>query len=100
MHLIIYTFNFIGSHNVALGKKAIQSTQYQSLGPSLAVDGNLNTNMHSQPDNAQKWWHVNLGDRYQLTHMTIHNTPGNKCSVIKKPIGSLVPCSHSEVHLD
>lgn len=58
---------------MALGKKAIQNSQFQSHGPTLAVDGSLETTMHSLPSDTPKWWQVNLGDSHHVIYAIIYN---------------------------
>jgi len=66
-----------GDNNVALGKKAIQSSQFHSQRPVLAVDGRLDTTMHSAVTDTPKWWQVDLEVSHFLTHTIVYNTiPG------------------------
>jgi len=68
---------------VALGKKATQSSQYESHGPALTVDGSLDTNMHSAPSDTPRWWQVDLGISHYLTHTVIYNAKEGKASLVE-----------------
>jgi hypothetical protein len=61
--------------NVALGKSAAQSSDYQDLETSVAAmanDGDLTT-LNITGSNGQAWWEVDLGAVYPIESVTIHN---------------------------
>jgi len=60
------------SGNLALGKKATQSSDNGDYLAELAVDGDINTFSHSQgPTN--EWWQVDLGEPVSVQRVTIVN---------------------------
>lgn len=59
---------------MALGNPASQNSQYETLGPALATDGNLNNNMHSAKSDTPRWWRVDLLDRHHLAYAVLYNS--------------------------
>jgi len=64
-----------GTGNIALGKSAIQSgdTKHdaQISSASRAVDGRRETCIEFERSNYSPWWSVDLGDLYNIAHVTI-----------------------------
>ncbi|XP_067942832.1 uncharacterized protein [Watersipora subatra] len=67
--------------NLALGKPAIQSSDYsQSDHPAQkAVDGNTNGSEFSHTEiKGNQWWMVNLGEQYEITNIELYNRNENR----------------------
>lgn len=69
-----------GSKNIALGKRAVQSSRRYSNGggPNLAVDGNTNGRYTSGSvmltnSESNAWWQVDLGGYYDISEIVIWN---------------------------
>jgi len=58
--------------NLALNKKALQSSTYNSLGAQRVNDGNKTSFNHTLED-AEAWWQVDLGTVSDITNIEIYN---------------------------
>lgn len=79
MYPILYYMNLFSSDNstiilrdVAHGKPAEQSSVYGVYSAQRAVDGNLNTFMHTNIEQSP-YWMVDLGKIYQIKRIEIFN---------------------------
>ena len=76
---------YIFSGNLALGKDAFQSSQWGSGAASRAVDGNADSNWdgnscsHTDNDDPNPYWGVDLGADYHITQVEIVNRRGGQC---------------------
>jgi hypothetical protein len=74
----VQVFDTTGN-NVALGKKAEQSTTGWEGSSSRAVDGNTSgmwgdgSITHTGPGDNNQWWKVNLGASYNIKKIIVHN---------------------------
>ena len=72
-----------GGKNVALGKKATQSSTRYSGSPERAVDGNTDGDYnngsvtHTDPEVADTWWEVDLGSGVRIDAIRVYNRRGN-----------------------
>ncbi|XP_077999949.1 fucolectin-like [Glandiceps talaboti] len=64
--------------NIAEGKTATQSSDYQGNDPNRAIDGNTNSAFtgnscsHTEPDH-NAWWRVDLGQSYPVYEVVVTN---------------------------
>jgi alpha-L-fucosidase 2 len=74
---------FAGGKDVALSRKAMQSTTVYGGVAARAVDGNLDNNYnnqsvtHTAPDGTDPWWEVDLGHAVEIDAIRITNRKGN-----------------------
>ncbi|XP_077989192.1 uncharacterized protein LOC144443540 [Glandiceps talaboti] len=64
--------------NVAVGKIASQSSNYNNNNPYRAIDGNTNSNWNGNScshtnNNQNAWWQVDLGDSYPVYQVIVYN---------------------------
>ena len=81
--LLVFSFFFISMHvkaqqNIALGKRAYQSSTIHGARASRAVDGTTNGLWHNNSvSSTQKenrpWWEVDLEAEYEITSIVIYN---------------------------
>ncbi len=74
----IYAQENSGANNIAVGKKAIQSSIYGGLDAPKAVDGNTDGSYSNQSithtmDDLNPWWQVDLGSIYDISEIKIYN---------------------------
>jgi len=59
--------------NVALTGTATSSSTGWGWIPEHAIDGSLDTGTHSETDDPDKWWEVELDQSYVLKEIVVHN---------------------------
>ena len=59
--------------NLALNKSVVQSSTYEDMVATLAVDGDVNTVSCTVSLWNNPWWSVNLGAPYYVDHVTVTN---------------------------
>jgi hypothetical protein len=72
-----------GGRNVAINRKATQSTTVYGGVPERAVDGNTDGDYnnqsvtHTEPDGMNPWWEVDLGGVRKIEALRVYNREGN-----------------------
>jgi hypothetical protein len=77
--------------NVAIGKDATQSSTFKDKAmyyASKAVDGNMNSFLHTGSDNCGGWWEIDLGDSFTIESIKILNMSLSSISSCHFPIQS------------
>jgi len=59
--------------NVALNGTATQSTTGWGWVAENAIDGNLETGSHTETDDLDRWWEVELDQDYDIKEIVVHN---------------------------
>ncbi|XP_052066666.1 fucolectin-6-like [Mytilus californianus] len=85
---------------VAYGKPSEQSSVHSGLSASKAVDGSVNTYMHTNIEQSP-YWMVDLGKNYQIKWIEIFNrNEGSKSTGERlRNLDIIVGRSHNEMHL-
>lgn len=78
-HILQFAECMVLADNLAVGKTASQSSTDYGAVASRAVDGNIegawasNSVTHTASTDTNAWWMVNLGQRYHIYGVVIHN---------------------------
>ena len=75
---VFITFSEKSSKNLAIGKSAIQSSQYRDGSAIKAIDGDKSSDysdhscMHTELE-FEPWWRLDLGDVYEIQDIILTN---------------------------
>ena len=81
-------FNIVFLGNIAVGKRASQSSVMFKHFPNLAVDGRLDGNCSQTNYEENPWWRVDLQNEYYIMAIVILNCCSNIMENVEVRVGS------------